>query len=81
MLFIDRNTAVYFDSLGIEYIPLDILNKIRDKSTTDNIFRIQDDESIMSGYCCIAFMDYIFAGKTLLNYTNLFPSNDYGMTK
>ena len=81
MLFIDRNTAVYFDSLGIEYIPLDILNKIRDKSTTDNIFRIQDDESIMSGYYCIAFMDYIFAGKTLLNYTNLFSSNDYGMTK
>ena len=81
MLFIDRNTAVYFDSLGIEYIPLDILNKIRDKSTIDNIFRIQDDESIMSGYYCIAFMDYIFAGKTLLNYTNLFSSNDYGMTK
>ena len=81
MLFIDRNTAVYFDSLGIEYIPLDILNKIRDKSTTDNIFKIQDDESIMSGYYCIAFMDYIFAGKTLLNYTNLFSSNDYGMTK
>ena len=30
-LFIDRNTAVYFDSSGIEYIPQEVLNKIRDK--------------------------------------------------
>ena len=40
-LFIDRNTAVYFDSFGIEYIPQEVLNKIRDKSITHNIFRIQ----------------------------------------
>ena len=26
-LFIGRNTAVYFDSYGIEYIPLEVLNK------------------------------------------------------
>ena len=31
-LFIDRNTAVYFNSFGIEYIPQEILNKMRDKS-------------------------------------------------
>ena len=29
-LFIDRNTAVYFDSFGIEYIPQEALNKIKD---------------------------------------------------
>ena len=29
-LFIDRNTAVYFDSFGIEHIPLEGLNKIKD---------------------------------------------------
>ena len=45
--FIDRNTALYYDSFGIEYIPQDLLNKIRDKSITHNIFRIQDNESIM----------------------------------
>ena len=27
-LFIDRNTAVYFDSFRIEYIPQEVLNKI-----------------------------------------------------
>ena len=38
-LFIDRNTAVCFDSFGIECIPQKVLNKIRDKSITQNIFR------------------------------------------
>ena len=42
-LFIERNTAVYFDSLGIEYISLEVLKKIRDKPITHNIFRIQDN--------------------------------------
>ena len=28
-LFIDRNLAVYFDSFGMEYIPQEILNKIK----------------------------------------------------
>ena len=39
-LFIDRNLAVCFDSFGIEYIPQEVLNKIRDKSITHNVFRI-----------------------------------------
>ena len=76
-LFIDRNIAVYLDSFGIEYIPLEVLNKIRDKSITRNIFRIQDNESILCGFYCITFIEYMLAGKTLLDYTNLFSSNDY----
>ena len=28
-LFINRNAAAYFDSFGIEYIPQEILNKIK----------------------------------------------------
>ena len=39
-LFIDRSTTAYFDYFGIEYIPQKVLNKIRDKSITDNILRI-----------------------------------------
>ena len=31
-----------------------------------NIFAIQDADSIMCGFCCIAFIDYMIAGKTLL---------------
>ena len=76
-LFIDRNTAVYFDSFGTEYIPQEVLNKIKDKSVIHNIFRIQDNESIMCKFYCIVFVEYMLAGRTLLDYTNFFSPNDY----
>ena len=44
---------------------------------THNVFRIQDDESIMCGFYYIAFIEYMLAGKTLLDYTNLFSPYDY----
>ena len=68
---------MYFHYFGIEYILQEVLSKIKDKSITHNIFRIQDNQSIMSGFYCIAFIEYMLAGKTLLDYTNLFSPNDY----
>ena len=76
-LFINRNTAVCFESFGIEYIPQEVLNKIRDKLITRNIFRMQSDDSVMCEFYCIAFIEYMLAGKKLLDYTNLFYPNDY----
>ena len=32
LLFIGKNLGVYFDSFGIECIPQNVLNKIKDKS-------------------------------------------------
>ena len=68
---------MYFDSFGIEIIFQEVLKKIRDKSITHNIFRIQDNEPIMCGFCCIAFIEYMLEGKTLLDYSNLFSPNNY----
>ena len=31
----------------------------------------------MFGFCCIAFIENMLTGKTLLYYTNLFSSSDY----
>ena len=76
-LFIHKNVAIYFDSFGIENIPQEALNKIREKSINHNIFRMQDNESIMCGFYCIAFIKYMLVGETLLDYTNLFSPNDY----
>ena len=76
-LFIDRNTAVYFDSFGIEYIRHEVSKKVKDKSFTHNVFRMQDNESNMYGFYCIAFIEYMLAGKTLLDYTSLISPNDY----
>ena len=33
---------------------------------------MQDNESFICGFYCIAFTDYMLAGKTLLGYANLF---------
>ena len=41
------------------------------------MFKIQDNESAMCGFYCITFIEYMLAGKILLDYTNLFSPNDY----
>ena len=66
-----RHWVLLFDSFGIEYISQEVLNKIGDKSITHNIFRMQDNESITCGFYCITFIEYMLAGKTLLDYTNI----------
>ena len=33
--------AIYFDSFRPEYIPQEVINKIRDKSITHNVFRFK----------------------------------------
>ena len=56
-LFIDRTTAAYFASFGIECIPLEILNKIRNESISHMIFGTKVNESFMCGFYCIAFKE------------------------
>ena len=63
--------------LNFEYIPQEILNKIKGKSIPHNIFRIQDNDFIMCGFYCTAFIKYMLAGKTLSDYTNIFSPNNY----
>ena len=57
---------VYFDSFGIEYIPQEVWNRIKDKSITHNIFRIQDNKSVMCGFYCITFIEYMSYGKKIV---------------
>ena len=71
-LFIDRNTAVYFDSFGIEYYHQEVSNEIKDKSITHNIFRTQSDDYNMCGFYCITFIEYMIAEKFLLDYIDFF---------
>ena len=42
-----------------------------------NIRRIQAYNSVMCGHFCIGFTDFMLKGKGLLDYTNLFSSNQY----
>ena len=47
------------------------------KNIITNIDRIQAYNSVMRGYFCIGFIDFMLKGKSLLEYTNLFSPNDY----
>ena len=69
--------TVYFDSFGVEHIPKEINKFIGNKKIKASIFRIQAYDSIMCGYFCIEFINYMLKGKTLLDHTNLFSPNDF----
>ena len=76
-LYVSNNDVTYFDSFGVEYIPKEIKTFISNKNIKTNIFRIQAYDSIMCGYFCIGFIDFMFNGKTLTEYTNLFSPYDF----
>ena len=42
-----------------------------------NIFLKKLKNSVMCGYFCIGFIDFMLAGKTLTDYTNLFSPYDF----
>ena len=69
--------TAYFDSFGVEHIPKEVDKFIGNKKIKASIFRIQAYDSIMCGYFCIEFNNYMLKGKTLLDYTNLFSPNDF----
>ena len=76
-LFVKPKNTVYFDSFGIEHIPKEINKFIGNNDIKCNIFRMQAYDSIMCGYFCMEFINYMLKGKTLLDYTNLFSPNDF----
>ena len=65
-LFVKANKVIYFDD-----------KFIGNKKIKASIFRIQAYDSIMCGYFCIEFINYMLKGKKLLDYTNLFSPNDF----
>ena len=71
------NDAIYFCSFGVEHILRKIKKFIGSKFITTNIFRIKACASIVCGHFCIEFIDFIWKGKKLLEYTNLFSPSEY----
>ena len=71
-LYVKNNDVTFFDSFGVEHIPVEIITFIGLKNVTANIFRIQAYDSIICGYFCIEFVNFMLKVKTLTEYTNLF---------
>ena len=76
-MYVKNNENTYFNSFGVEHVPKEIKKSIGHKNIKTNIFRIQADNSIMCGYFCIEFIDFMFAGKSLIDFTNLFSPYDF----
>ena len=68
---------IYVDSFWVEHIPKETKKFIGNKNIIRNIYRIQAYNSIICGYFCIEYIDFMLKGKSLLDYTNLFSFSDY----
>ena len=80
-LWVNNNNVNYFDSFGVGHIPKEIIKFInrpsQNKNIMTNIFRIQAYDSIMCGYFCNVFIDFMLKGKSLTEYTHLSSPNDF----
>ena len=72
-VYVDAKTVTYFDSFGVEHIPKEIKKFIINKDIIANVFRIKTYDSVMYGYFCIGFIDFMLKGNNLTdNFTNFF---------
>ena len=81
-LYVGRATqaehdVTYFDSFRVEHILKEIQTFTDNKNITTNILRIQAYDSIMCGYFCIGFIDFMLKRKNLTEFTNLLSLNNF----
>ena len=76
-MYVKNNRIIYFDSFRVEHIPKEIKRFIGSKNVISNIFRIQAYDTILCGYFCIGFINFMFKGKSLTDYTNIFSPNNF----
>ena len=76
-LYVNAKSVTYFDNFGVEHIPKEIRKFVRNKNIITNIYRIQAYNSVMRGYFCVGFIDFMLKGKSLLEYTYLCSPNEY----
>ena len=76
-LYVNAENVTYFDNFGVEHILKEIKKFTGNKNYKINIYRIQACDSIMCGYICIGFIDFMLKDKNLLEYTNLFSPLGY----
>ena len=69
--------VTYFDSFGAEHIPKKNKEYVKNKNITVNVFRTKAYDSLMCRYFCLGFIDFMFKGKTLTEFRNLFSPNSF----
>ena len=77
LYFVNRSEIVYFDSFGVEHVPEEINEFVGNKNIITNIFRVQANNSVICGYFCIGFIDFMLAGEKLTDVTSMFSPHDF----
>ena len=69
------NSISYFDSFGVEHIPKKFTGN---RNTIANIFRTHEAyDSIMCGYYCNGFINFMLHNKKLIDFTSLLLPNNF----
>ena len=68
-LFCNRSGIIYFDSFGANMFLKKLKNLLG--NIIANIFRVQANNSIMCGYVCNGFIDFMFTGEKLTDSASL----------
>ena len=62
----NAENVTYFNNFGVEYIPKEVRKFIGNKNYSK--YRMQAYDSIMCGYFCTGFLNFMLKGESLLEF-------------
>ena len=66
-----------FILIVLGHIPEEIKEFTGNRKGKADIFRMQANKSVICGYFCIGFIDFMLPSKKLTGFTNLFSPHDF----
>ena len=75
--FVCKFEKCNIDRFGVEHISKRIRKLVENKIITKNIYRMLAYDSIICGYFCVEFIDFMLNVKSLLEYTDLLSPNEH----
>ena len=72
----NAENVTYFDSFGVEHVPKILENPLEIKILWQIFIECKHAIQWNLDYC-IGFIDFMFKGKSFLEYTNLFPRDEH----
>ena len=84
LLYFVTEMKLFMKLISVEHIPKEIKqfvdrpssSALQNKNIKANIFWVQANNSVMCGYFCIGFIDFVLADKKLTDYNSLFSPHD-----
>ena len=67
-LYENVENVTYSDSFGVEHITKKNGKVTGNQNIVIDNYKVQTYDSIMCGYCCIGFIDFMLKCKSLIDY-------------